>query len=86
VRRVLGGNDPMDQLFSNDYTYQNLINEAIFHIDEFDKNIEVAIDITLLESESTYGLDGYLWLKTIGKERSDFKRDVVQEIMKRMDS
>lgn len=71
-------------MISNDYTYQTLVSEVIFHMDEHDKEIENSIDITLSESELTYGLDGYLWLKTIGKERSDFKRDVVQEIMRRM--
>lgn len=85
MRRVLGGEDPLNNLYSSDYNYQTIMDEVIFHMDEFGKEIETAIDITLIESDSTYGLDGYVWLATLGKDRADFKRDIVQRIMKKMD-
>jgi hypothetical protein len=74
-----------NRLFSSDYNYKMLMDEVIFHMDEFGKEIENSIDITLEESELTYGLDGYVWLATIGKDRAEFKHDVVQRIIKKMD-
>lgn len=85
MRRVLGGDDPLDRLFSSEYNYENLVNEAIWYVEEFNKEIEVALDTVLIESDGTYGLDGYVWLATLGKDRAEFKRDVVQKIMKNMD-
>jgi hypothetical protein len=85
MRRVLVGDDPLDRLFSSDYNYEMLMDEVIWYMDEFGKEIEVAIDTALIESDGTYGLDGYVWLATLGKDRADFKRDIVQRAIKKMD-
>jgi hypothetical protein len=61
-----------------EWTYQDLINDAISRIDGYGMDLEDAIEVTLIQS------GGYALLKEEHKDIGDFATDVTRERISRI--
>jgi hypothetical protein len=61
-----------------EWTYQDLINDAISRMDGYGMDLEDAIEVTLIQT------DGYVLLKKEHKDIGDFATDVTRERISRI--